>query len=308
MDTLFPAPPALPRLPRFRRAEGYPQIRIGRPEQLILCALGRFHFLSAPQLTRLLFSQGSLTYTREHLKRLFHAGYVQRLFLPTPTPSGSSPAIYALDKKGFGYLKALSAAPKGRFRASEQGQREWLFLEHTLAVNDLLILAERLARQDSSIKLANMIHERQLKRTPIYVEDGEDRIGVVPDGWLDIRQGDLQSCLAIELDRSGHVERKPFQRKVRGFCRYAQGPYQKAFGSQSLTVVIVATSGTRRLSELIRWTETELASTGAQDQADLFRLSAFDPATADPNDAFFATIWRRPFDPNPLPLLPRVSA
>lgn len=290
-------------LPRYRRAEGYPEIRIGRPEHLILDALARYHYLTAPQLTRLLFSPTSLTYTQEHLKGLFHAGYTQRLYLPTPTPCGSSLAIYALDKKGFAYLKAKDAAPGGRFRTSEQQNREALFLKHTLSVNDLLILAALLAKQHKDITIARMLHERELKRSPIYVPVGKERIGVVPDCWLDLRQGRAQSCLAVELDRSGGVERESWQRKIRGFCHWAQGPYQHFFGTDSLTVCVVVMGGRRRLKEVLGWTESELARLGVKHQADTFRFAGFDPAMADPAQVFFSSIWLRPFDPSPVPLL-----
>ncbi|MCL5959437.1 MAG: replication-relaxation family protein [Chloroflexi bacterium] len=295
--------PTNQRLPRYRRAAGFADIRIGRPERLILEALGRFHYLSAPQLTRLLFSPSSLSYTQEHLKRLFHASYLQRLFLPTPTPFGSSPAIYTLDKKGFAYLKAGDVAPIGRFRSTEQAKREWLFLEHTLAINDFLILAERLVKATSSIGIAEMLHERTLKRNPVYVLDGKERIGIVPDCYLDLRKEKAQTCLAIEIDRSGGVERKPFQRKVRGFVEFVKGEYQQTFGTQSLTVVFVIMSGERRLREVLAWTEKELEAINEKDQADLFRFAMLDPAAADPHQVFCAPIWQRPFDSTPLALL-----
>ncbi len=296
------APSPLARLPRYTRADRYPPLQLGRPHCLLLGALGRFHYLSAPQLTRLLYSPGSLTYVQEHLKRLFHAHYVERVYLPTITPHGSSLAVYTLASEGIAYLKRAGLAPEGRFRPSEQAHREWLFLRHTLEANELLISAHRLARAHAEITVAQMKCERELKHAPVYVQAGKERIGVVPDGWIDVRFDDLQACVAFELDRDT-VEREAFRRKVRGLLAYADGPYAAAFGTSSLTIAVVTTAGERRMTELLTWTQHEFIERDAREQADLFRFAAFDPAATDPHAIFFAPLWRRPFDPAPLPLL-----
>src|SRR4051812_49148586 len=93
------------RLPRFERVARFRPVTIGRPKHLILAAIGRYHYLSAPQLTRLLYADGSLTFVRHHLMELFHARFLQRLYLRTSTPHGSPLAIYALDRRGYAYLK-----------------------------------------------------------------------------------------------------------------------------------------------------------------------------------------------------------
>src|SRR4051812_4663718 len=114
------------RLPRFHRVASFPDVTIGRPKHLILEAVGTYHYLTADQLARLLFSPGSLTYVRDHLKELFHAGYLSRLFPPTLAPRGAHKAVYALDRRGYLYLKAQGLEPAGRFRPSENAEREWL--------------------------------------------------------------------------------------------------------------------------------------------------------------------------------------
>lgn len=293
------------RLPRYTRVATYPPIHIGRPKQQILTAVGRFQYLSAMQVARLLFSVGSLTYVRRHLMELFHAAYLRRIFLPTITPLGSSRAIYCLDRKGYRHLKATGMAPEGRFHADEQPTREWLFLQHTLAANEILIAAHLLPRSGSGVTLAQMRTERELKRAMVYVPDGDVQIGLAPDSWLDLRQGAHQSCLAIELDR-GTVERKSLQRKIGAYLEYARGPYQAAFGTQSLTVVFVTTSGQHRVNELLKWTEAALKARGAENRADLFRFAALDAALIEPDDLFFTAHFARPFAAVPVSLLTRV--
>ena len=69
-STQTPTPPSRARLPRYRRVDGFPSITIGLPRQRILSALLRFHYLTAPQLARYGFSQGSITYVRSQLQGL----------------------------------------------------------------------------------------------------------------------------------------------------------------------------------------------------------------------------------------------
>jgi hypothetical protein len=119
---------------------------------------------------------------------------------------------------------------------------------------------------------------------------------------VDFRQGSRQTCLAFEVDR-GTVERKPIQRKIRAFLDYANGPYQEAFGTQSLTVVFITTAGERRLRELLTWSEAALGAGSDQNRADLFRFTASDASAVAPADLFFGPRFLRPFDPQRLSLL-----
>jgi hypothetical protein len=292
------------RLPKYHRAEGYPDVAIGRPKHLILVAIGIYHYLTAVQLARLLFSPGSLTYVRDQVKELFHSGHLARLFPPTLAPRGAYKAVYALDRRGYAYLKAQGLEPPGRFRPSENVEREWLFLRHTESANDLLILVNLLTRQDPQLELHRVLTERQLKHHPVYVTVDDKKVGVIPDGWVDLRRGNLQTCLAFELDR-GTVSRKNWTRKVQALNAYSKGPYQDAavFDTNSLSIAVVTTASERRLNDLIDWTEDAFEQTSGDDIVSSMFLAAFDPATIAPRQAFYSPIWSQPFSDQRLPLL-----
>ena len=302
-----PLTPSKPRLPRFHRAEDYPVIRIGRPEHRLLLGIARYQFLTSAQLTRLLYSPSSLSFVREHLKRLYHAGYVNRVFVPAVTPGGSPLPVYCLDRQGYAYAAAHDAAPEGRFRSAEQAQREWFFLRHTVSVNHFLISAEKITEEIESLRLAAMRHERELKRTPLWVSVDGTRIGLIPDAWLDLRQrqgdGELQASFCLETDYSGRVNRHKWQTRISAYLAAAGTVYPQTFGTTSLTVCVVALAGERRLAQLLSWTETVLTAGNAQSHADLFRFIAVDPATAAPKALFIEPAWQRPFERRPLRLL-----
>lgn len=284
-------------------------IRVNPADDAVLRAVFRYYYLSSRQLCRLLYSPGSLTYVQAKLKQLTDAGLLQRIWLPRPAAHGSAPSVYTLARKGLNYLAGVGIdVDRRRYRPSEQREHAYLFLEHTLAVNDVLMSAELLSRVQPEYTLARMLHERDLKRRPVQVQDDDGRmIAVVPDGWLDLRvKAAYQVCLALELDR-GTEEQKVWRRKIRGLLAYANGPYQDSFQTKSLTIAVVATSGDKRLLQLLRWTESELTARHEQGQGDLFVFTAIRPNAADLADLFFSRRWYQPFGDQPIALLDPVS-
>src|SRR5207237_2660327 len=130
---------------------------------------------------------------------------------------------------------------------------------------------------------SGLLHEQDLKRRPTRVVVEGQRQSVVPDAWLDFRiGGPYQVCLAVELDM-GTEEQKKWRRKVRALLAFANGPYQEAFGTTSLTIAVVVTAGEKRLGELLSWTEAELAAAGEQQNASLFLFVACSPAEVAPD-------------------------
>lgn len=278
-------------------------------DDAILRVAFRYYYVSSRQVCRLLYSPGSLTYVQAKLKHLAAVGLLQRLWLPRPAAHGSAPSVFTLARKGLNYLASAGMdIDRRRYRPSEQREHSYLFLSHTLAVNDVLISAELLGWAQPDYEIARLLHERDLKRRPVQIlEPDGDSIVVVPDGWLDIRvRGAYQVCLALELDR-GTEEQRVWRRKVRGLVAYANGPYQEAFGTQSLTVMVVATSGDRRLLQLIRWTEQELVAINEKAQGDLFVFTSASTEGSDMADLFFSPRWHQPFGERPIALLDAVD-
>lgn len=276
---------------------------VGQPDLKLLASLNRYHFLTAAQMCRLYYSPTSITFVQEKAQGLARSKYVQRVFLPRLGQHGSSPSVYRLATRGMDYLKSAGYEVGGRYRPSEEGAHSYLFLSHTLAVNDVLMAGELLCRQYPTISLENMIHERDLKKAPMYVSDGgTKKLPVIPDGYLDFRlNGEYQVCIALEVDM-GTTEQRRFRKKVRELVACASGPYQERFGTPSLTYAVVAVPGEKRFSELLRWTELELRELGAED-SDLFRLTSLSGEKVPSEELYLASRWYRPFDPSPLGLL-----
>src|SRR5688500_12470664 len=144
-------------------------MKIGRPKHLILTAVGRFQYLSSFQLARLLFSPTSLTYAQKHVAELVKESYVRRIFLPTATPRGRPRTFYTLSSKGYQYLNDKSIHPPVRFKDIDEPYRNALFLLHTEAANDLMILSYNLEREDERITISRARTEAELKRAQTAV-------------------------------------------------------------------------------------------------------------------------------------------
>lgn len=284
-------------------------------KRALLTVLARYHYLTARQATRLLYAATSLTRAQMFLKELTDDGYCQRLFLPRPSPHGRLPAVYTIGRLGRAHLAALGVDVPARLRPSEERKHAYLFLDHTLAVNDALIAAALLSRTIPAITIHQMRHERDLRRTPIAVTtlDG-GRAGVIPDGWLDLRvampDGLYRSCIALEIDM-GTAGSVAVRSKIAHWVAATGGPYQSVFGTDLLTVAIVATLDEGRAEQLLRWIAAELAALHRADAADLFLVTSVDTAAADPATVYCSPVWRRCDRETPVPLIegiaPRLS-
>lgn len=277
---------------------------LDRRDEEVLRHLHRYHYLLSRQVCRLLYSSGSLTYVQGKLKRLTDGGYCQRIWLPKRGQYGSAPAVYTLARRGINHLRAAGFEVNRRYHPSEQEARSYLFLTHTLELNDFLISAELLGRWSPEFHLAAVLHERELRRHPVYVKDDQGRkSAVIPDAWLDLRiQGSFQVCLAVELDR-GTEEQRRWRQKVANLLAYANGPYQETFETRSLTIAVLTTAGDRRLLELLRWTKAELEARKEETRGDLFLFASIPAAAMDAERVFLTSCWYQAFKHDPVALL-----
>lgn len=278
---------------------------IGPVDDDLLKAVYRYYYLTIDQITRLFYSKGARSHAAGRLKRLADADYLHRIV--TPSRQGNGPLVYTLARKGMRYLAAGGFAVPERARPAEVKEHSYLFLTHTLAVNDVLIAAELLARSHpENITLRQVLHERDLKRAPVYLTDADGaKVAVIPDAFLDIGLGGAyRVCLAVELDR-GTEEQKAWRKKVRTLVAYAHGPYQQVFGTDALTVCVIATPGQARLQQLYDWTIAELAAINQQGEADLFRFATCNPAQLTPEQLFLGAGWYTPLSTTPVALIER---
>ncbi len=297
----------------------------------ILKYVREYHFLTAWQLVKIHYSDGSLTRAQTKLKRLYDATYLDRRALPD-VRVGQPTWIYALSTKGINYLKDQGFSSFSRYRPNELQHIKYPHLEHVLSLNDVLIAARRLSKEAPDISLEAMRHDLDLKKIPAKVEylrrlpDGEkeeETVKIVPDAWLDFHlhlantNKKRRKCIIIELDRGSETNVAEFKKKIRAYVHYAAegGVYYQMFGTNTITVAYATTAGENRLRTMQLWCEQELDEQRLDYDASLFRFTALPQGTIDletgkakstdydPRTLFLSDVWYKPYEKDACTLL-----
>ncbi len=264
--------------------------------------LYHLHLATAEQLTRLHYKPGMLNTVKARLKELADNGYVQADSVPTRR--FRSPYYYTMGQKGMRYLEAAGLDVNTAYRASEETDKHWLFIDHALDLSDVLIAAVRLPAADARFYLAQFTHERELKRTP-YKADG---ISLIPDAFLDFRYvlpdgHQRRMPVLLEHDR-GTEQQQHFRRRIRAYLSlFRNNGQQSLFGVQALTVAFTTFVSHQRLEQMRTWTAQELAAAGAPKAAGMLFLFAHLPRPLNSRALCLEPYWYTPYQGGPLQLL-----
>lgn len=276
---------------------------IKEADRSILLALARFHYLTAAQMSRLLYPKlhDNNRYVQRRLKSLVDAEYVLRLrALPMPR-YGQAPHVFTLGRKGRQYLQAQAVRVETYFRPSEERRatENTPFMTHRLAAIDVMIAVDALCR-DHPVVCPQMLSERELKRGALRVEvppsaqnssEGTRQVAVIPDAWFQLSvAGSDPFSIALELDRATE-DQTVWRQKVAAYAVWAEGPYQEVFETDNLTIAVACPDETRR-AVLIDWTRKELKARELGSVAELFVFTATSPVTVTPQRFFFGNVWR----------------
>ncbi len=231
--------------------------------------LYQLHLATAEQLTRLHYSPGTLKTVKQRLKTLTDNGYVQADSVPTR--QYKSPYFYSLGAKGIQYLESIGIDVPQSFRESKEVGQHYLFIQHALELNDVLVAASLLHTVAPSCTLAAFVHERTLKRRPyvaMWQENGKTQTQrLTPDAFLDFRvttdNGQRRIPVLLEQDR-GTEGQEHFRRRLRAYLvMLKKGDYQHYLGVKAVTIAFSTFAGELRLKQMRDWTQSELTAIGA---------------------------------------------
>jgi hypothetical protein len=268
-------------------------------------ALADFEYLTAEQLTRLLYSSGSLTYVKAKLKALGEADFI----LPLGGRGLNLPRIYTLTVKGRQFTAMLGKPTALRFRPVEAHEKAYnlFFMRHTLAIIDVLIAARLLTKTVPGIALNTMFQERELRRK-IYIEITQEKdkprnICLEPDASLDFTvQQAWRDFFHIELYRHLPMEHR-FKQKVQGYLTYAQSSlHQELFHTQALSIAMFAATE-QLVQTLKRWTEEVLTKVNQPAEGQRFFFSSIIPSQVTPAELYLSPLWQLAFRSTLTPLL-----
>ena len=266
----------------------------GSPDMPV--GLYHLHIATAEQLCRLHYKAGMLKTVSKRLKVLVDNGFIQADCIPTKL--FKSPYYYAVAYRGMRYLQDLGMDVDPGFRASKELSESYLHLRHSLELNDVLIAALRLKTTHPQYYLARYIQERSLKRQP-YKNNG---ITLIPDGFLDIRQRQVERSLSLILEHDrGTEQHDHFRRRIRAYMTFLSTEgYRQMFQANSVIVGFTTLVSVKRIEQMRTWTYQEL-----QGDAQLMKRFMFGhlPARMEPKHLFFERRWFTLADNQPIALL-----
>jgi hypothetical protein len=273
----------------------------------ILTALFEFEYLTARQVTRLCYASGSLTYVKAKLKALVDAGFA----LSIGGRGTHLPLIYTLNGKGKTLASTLTEQQPKRFRPKEarEKQANLYFMQHMLAINDVLIGARLLSQTHPDTLLTRIYREPELRRR-IYV-DVPSKICIEPDascqflitvGEQEKRQT-WEDFFHIEVYRTLPPVKEHFKQKIHGYVTYVDtGQHEALFQTPALSIAVFATTG--QIATMLKsWTEEALQEIGRAAEGDWFFFRSIDTATASPEEMYLAPVWEQAFGTAKTPLL-----
>jgi hypothetical protein len=276
----------------------------------ILIALAVFGYLTARQITKLLYALSSLAYVQKELKDLVDSGFA----LALPRRFVNMPAVYTLTGKGHTYTTALGMPQRKRVRPTEEREkaRNVFFIQHTMAVTDVLISARLLSQTHPGIMLTRMYTEQELKRKiyvalPVRTEGGLTQyrtICIEPDATCEFTiQGTVQDFFHIEVYRNLPPAEWRFKQKIAGYvASLDSGQHEALFHTPALSIAVFAAS--EQMAETLKcWTEEALQEIERPEEGEIFFFGSVNPATASPEEMFLAPSWEQAFGTTKTPLL-----
>jgi hypothetical protein len=239
---------------RDRRAETPKRMQLTERDIAIVEGVHRFRVLRQDQIQRLFFGPRNKSGAQRRLERLYDHGFLERRFLPVSV--GRSPTLYVLDRKGVELLRVARGYDELVWYGSSK-QLKTDFLEHTLAINEVMVTVTLACRQLGYV-LETWLTENQLKaqidRVTVTAGGRRESVPVVPDSFFTVLAHQRRYPFFLELDR-GTMTLARFKTKVQGYVAYYRsGAYEQRYGLRSMRVLTV-TLGEGRLTNLKAATE-----------------------------------------------------
>lgn len=199
-------PSSSPRLARFRRILDLPRIRLTPRDQETIRHVFQHRFLRSAHLRSLL--PGSGQHLLRRLQRLYHHGYLDRPRAQIERyTAGSKAMVYGVGPKGIRFLEDKFGIPRRKvdWTARHRSVTRY-FLDHTLAVADIMVALEIACRSDSRFTLVHprAPHEPPIRWSVTLRHRGTPMtVGVVPDAVFGLRaHGHTEAWFFLEADRA----------------------------------------------------------------------------------------------------------
>ncbi|MCC0062014.1 MAG: replication-relaxation family protein [Rhodobiaceae bacterium] len=265
------APKTKNRRPRFRRSSEPLPFRLTEDDTTIVRMLARHRFLRSTHIAVLIGR--SIDRTNDRLRKLFHAGYVDRprAQLDYYPSAGSAPMVYALADRGARLLIERDGTGFANVEWSRKNRQAGRpFIEHQLEIIDFYVSLQVAMNGREDVRLIHpdeLIAEFPDQRIPdgnpfklnvqVSSKGSLHDVGIVPDLVFGLRFPDgSKRCFMVEIDRGtmpvtrSDIRQTSFERKMRAYLSaQASKAHERQFGWKAFRVLTVTTDD-HRLSSM----------------------------------------------------------
>jgi len=285
-------------MPTSTKSKPKPQILSARDET-ILRTIWKYRYMTALDITKLLFSDGSHIYNRDNLTSLAGGedlkenAYLCRFSLPS-TKIGNHERIFTLGVKGRNFLARDVGLPVNwYFRPYKLKHLSYSSVLHNLILTRFLVAAQ-IATKVTEIQLCY-----ELAKAPGRVELDKLKVTVIPDAWIDFEIEGKRFPVLLEIDRGMEYSRK-FKQHVRSRIAFIEsGQYKNVFGRQAVRVAYITTGETPEYREtrrkaMVNWTREVLAEKKMESWSSLFYFGSLVFEEIYETGFFSDALWWRP--------------
>jgi hypothetical protein len=281
-------------------------MHVGSAQEKILASLGEFSYLTLDQIIALHYKQASRSYVRKEVKSLIAAG----LALALPRQTVTQPRLFTLTGEGQRVVSHFGFVPPKRVRRSDEQEKghNSYFVQHTIAITDVLIRAKLLSHLIPGIALHRLYGERELKRKIYVAPLGQDTLRqrplcLEPDASLHfVTAGNIDDFFHVEIYRT-HMREQRFKRKIRCYVAYINSTlHQQLFHTPALAIAFFCQ--TSQLAETLKqWTEEVLHDVGQEHVGERFFFRQIATGNTSPIEMYLAPVWEQPLSDTKTPLL-----
>jgi hypothetical protein len=278
-------------------------------DEAILRTIWKYRYVTALDITKLLFSDGSHIYNRDNLTSLAGGedlkenAYLCRFSLPS-TKIGNHERIFTLGVKGRNFLARDIGLPVNwYFRPYKLKHLSYSTVLHNLILTRFLVVAQI----TEGVKANEIQLCYELAKAPGHVQLEKAKVTVIPDAWIDFEIKKKRFPVLLEIDRGMEYSRK-FKQHVRSRIAFIEsGQYKNVFGRQAVRVAYITTGETPEYRETRRkamttWTREVLAEKQMESWSSLFYFGSLVFDEIYETGFFTDALWFRPDLADPIGL------
>jgi hypothetical protein len=243
---------------RFQRSNNPPPIHLTDRDLEIIRQVHKHRFLRSTHIRKL--TGGSSDAVLRRLQLLFQHGYLDRPRVQIDYyRRGSQPMAYGLGNKGAKELGLRMGIQAGKMDWTNKNRSvNRLYLEHTLAIAEVMIAVELACRGNTRVRLVeadNLVSTAERWNVTVRHRGKAEILAVVPDKIFALEfpeQPQRSVVIYLEADRAtmpivrAGLKQTSFFRKLLAYREsWRQKTHATLFGHQRCLVVTVTTSAAR---------------------------------------------------------------